>query len=179
MEVEVVRSKRRRKTVELKPTPTGVRITIPASASKADEQHYVTTLLRKYERKKNRPPVDLPSRARALGRTYGLRLPGTIEWVDNQAKRWGSCTPSTSTIRISTSVGPYPKWVVDYVIIHELAHLSVLGHGRDFWALVEQYPLSERARGYLIAKGVDDGEPEETPAAPEFIDLTEQSREPV
>lgn len=167
MEVEVVRSARRRKTVELRPTPNGVRIVIPSSASQADEAHYVTTLLRKYERKKNRPPIDLASRARTLGRTYDLRVPQHIDWVDNQAKRWGSCTPVTSTIRISTAVSSFPKWVIDYVIIHELAHLSVLGHGRDFWELVERYPLCERARGFLIAKGVGDEEGEPGPAGQE------------
>ncbi len=158
VDVEIVRSKRRRKTVELKPTPTGVRITIPASASAADEQHYVTTLLRRYQRKKDRPPIDLGSRARQLATAHELKLPGSITWADNQEKRWGSCTPSTGTIRISSSVARFPNWVIDYVIIHELAHLSVLGHGPDFWNLVARYPMSERARGFLIAKG---GEPDE------------------
>jgi predicted metal-dependent hydrolase len=42
-----------------------------------------------------------------------------------------------------------PSWVVDYVLVHELAHLLVAGHGPRFWAHVENYPRSERARGYL------------------------------
>jgi predicted metal-dependent hydrolase len=69
--------------------------------------------------------------------------------------RWGSCTPSTGTIRISTRIAAFPDWVIDYVIVHELAHLHVPGHGADFWSLVQRYPRSERAIGYLMAKSGD------------------------
>ena len=72
--------------------------------------------------------------------------------------RWGSCTPSLGTIRISTRLRAFPDWVVDYVIVHELAHLEVLGHNDEFWRLVYRYPKAERAIGYLIAKSVDGDE---------------------
>ena len=68
--------------------------------------------------------------------------------------RWGSCTPATRTIRLSTRLAAFPDWVIDYVIVHELAHLVVHGHGPDFWDLVNRYPRTERARGYLIAMEV-------------------------
>jgi hypothetical protein len=42
-----------------------------------------------------------------------------------------------------------PGWVVDYVLLHELAHLVVAGHGPQFWKLLETYPRTERARGFL------------------------------
>jgi predicted metal-dependent hydrolase len=42
-----------------------------------------------------------------------------------------------------------PEWVIDYVLLHELAHLVVPSHGADFWDLVARYPKTERARGYL------------------------------
>ncbi|MDQ1486247.1 MAG: hypothetical protein QOJ62_1940 [Actinomycetota bacterium] len=48
-----------------------------------------------------------------------------------------------------------PAWVVDYVLVHELAHLIEFGHGPRFQALVAGYPKAERARGYLL--GVTDG----------------------
>ena len=47
----------------------------------------------------------------------------------------------------------FPGWVIDYVLVHEVAHLRYAGHGPRFWSLVQRYPLAERARGYLIAKG--------------------------
>jgi predicted metal-dependent hydrolase len=78
--------------------------------------------------------------------------------VDNQAWRWGSCTPSEGTIRISSRLAAEPAWVLDYVIVHELAHLSVACHDARFWALVHRYPRAERARGFLMARGMADAD---------------------
>jgi predicted metal-dependent hydrolase len=69
--------------------------------------------------------------------------------------QWGSCTPSSSTIRLSSRLAAFPNWVLDYVIVHELAHLVVLAHNDEFWKIVHQYPKAERAIGYLIARSDD------------------------
>lgn len=89
-------------------------------------------------------------RARRLAATYlaGVQ-PKEVRWVTNQNSRWGSCTPADGTIRLSTRLRELPSWVVDYVLVHELAHLRVPGHDAAFWALVARYPRCERARGYL------------------------------
>jgi predicted metal-dependent hydrolase len=52
-------------------------------------------------------------------------------------------------IRVSDRLRDAPDYVLDYVLLHELAHLLVPGHGPDFWALLAPYPRLERARGYL------------------------------
>ena len=72
-----------------------------------------------------------------------------MRWVGNQNQRWGSCTPDTQEIRLSTRLQPMPAWVVDYVLVHELAHLYVSDHSAAFWDLVGHYPQTERARGFL------------------------------
>ena len=156
MEVEVVRSTRRRRTVQARQIGDRVRVSIPATMTKAEEERWVTEMVRRMERKAAAEQVDLSQRARALAARHGFPHPLTIRWVDNQHSRWGSCTPADGSIRISSRVGTFPRWVLDYVIVHELAHLRVAGHGPDFWALVERYPLAERARGFLIAKGGED-----------------------
>ncbi len=69
--------------------------------------------------------------------------------------RWGSCTPEDGTIRVSSRLAAYPSWVLDYVLVHELAHLVVPNHGPDHDAWVDRFPYSERARGFLIAVDLD------------------------
>jgi predicted metal-dependent hydrolase len=155
MNVEVVRSTRRKRTVELRPVPGGVRISIPASASKEEEAKYVSSLLRRHERRQQAKELNLTERTTRLSAQYGLKEPVSIRWVENQNTRWGSCTPSTGEIRISSAISGFPTWVIDYVIVHELAHLTYHGHGPRFWGLVGRYPLTERARGFLIAKGLE------------------------
>ena len=61
-----------------------------------------------------------------------------MAWVSNQGSRWGSCTPARGTIRVSDRVQGVPDWVLDYVLLHELAHLLVVGHRPDFWALMDR-----------------------------------------
>jgi predicted metal-dependent hydrolase len=104
-------------------------------------------------KERRRRPTDegLMARAKELSVKYldGKARPASVRWVDNQQHRWGSCTPENATIRISTRLKGLPEWVIDYVIIHELVHLLVPSHGPGFWALVEQYPKAERARGFL------------------------------
>ena len=72
-----------------------------------------------------------------------------MRWVTNQSARWGSCTPGDRTIRLSDRLQQMPGWVVDYVLVHELAHLLESGHTPEFWAWVDRYPRAEKAKGYL------------------------------
>jgi predicted metal-dependent hydrolase len=153
-EVEVRRSRRRRRTVSAYREGGRTVVLIPARFTRAEEQQWVTTMLErlaKGERRRRPSDAQLASRAAELSRRHlgGLARPSSIRWVTNQSSRWGSCTPADGTIRISTRVRGMPAYVLDYVILHELAHLLAPGHGREFWALLEGYPKLERARGYL------------------------------
>ena len=80
----------------------------------------------------------------------GLARPESIRWVENQRSRWGSCTPGDRSIRLSARLQQMPAWVVDYVLVHELAHLLEVGHNDRFWAWVDRYPQAEKAKGYLM-----------------------------
>ena len=155
MDVEVIRSARRQKTVEARQVGGKLRISIPATMTHADEDRWVAEMTRRFERRAQATPIDLAARARALATQYGLPHPLGIRWVSNQRTRWGSCTPGAATVRISTALASYPGWVLDYVIVHELAHLVEPNHSPAFWALVGRFPRAERARGFLIAKGVE------------------------
>jgi predicted metal-dependent hydrolase len=126
--------------------------------AEVEEARWIKEMTRRFERRAQARPIDLTERARALARQYGLPVPASIRWVENQRTRWGSCTIATSTVRISTALASFPHWVLDYVIVHELAHLIEPSHRPAFWALVARYPRAERARGYLIAKGIEPDE---------------------
>jgi predicted metal-dependent hydrolase len=160
MQVEVIRSARRRKTIQAVERNGVVRLSIPATLSEAEERHWADVMVRRLERRKDASRIDVARRARELSDRYDLPRPASVRWATNQKSLWGSCTPRAGTIRISARLAGYPRWVLDYVIVHELAHLRYHGHGPRFRGLVDRYPLAERARGFLIAKGL---EPEEAP----------------
>ena len=84
-----------------------------------------------------------------------------IRWVGNMEKRLGSCTnggPTDGHIRISDKIKTWPDWVVDYVIAHELVHRMHSNHSQEFWdTLVQGYPRSERARGFIQGVGFIEG----------------------
>ena len=158
MPVQVVRSAKRRKTVQARQVNGVLRISIPASMTAIEESEWVAEMLRRMERRSATNGVDLDARAARLAAQHGLPRPRSIRWSDNQQWLWGSCTPLDGTIRISSRLAREPGWVLDYVIIHELAHLAVPGHNAAFWALVNRYPKTERARGFLIARGLEQDE---------------------
>jgi len=152
MRVEVVRSHRRRKTVEAQEFGDTLRISIPASMSKTEEEHWVRVMVGRAQRWRAADRIDLEARARSLSARYGLPAPTSVVWAHNQKWRWGSCSPSDGSLRISSHLATMPTWVLDYVLVHEMAHLVVPEHGPEFWRLVNRYPRTERARGYLMAK---------------------------
>ena len=163
-DVEVRRSPRRRRTVSARRENGRVVVLIPASMSRAEERVWVARMLDRLkagERRRQPSDQDLLARATDLSQRYlgGHARPHSIRWVTNQQSRWGSCTPADGSIRLSDRLQGMPGYVVDYVILHELAHLLVAGHNRDFWTLLRSYPKLERARGFLdgvaLAKGID------------------------
>jgi predicted metal-dependent hydrolase len=154
-EVEVRRSKRRRRTVSAYREGDRIIVMIPASLTRKEESEWVEKMVQRLAKSDaRRRPSDeaLLVRAHGLNDRYlgGMATPGTVRWVENQQSRWGSCTPGDRTIRLSVRLQGMPSWVIDYVLVHELAHLLEPGHDARFWAWVERYPQAERARGYLL-----------------------------
>lgn len=152
MKTEVIRSKRRHKTVQAQIVDGVLRVAIPARMSQAEEHHWVAEMQLRMNRQGEASHVDLPLRAERLAAKYKLPAPSSIEWSSRQNTRWASTTVASRTIRVSDRIAAYPTWVIDYVIVHELAHLVEANHSPKFWDIVARYRLSERARGYLIAR---------------------------
>lgn len=173
-DVEVRRSRRRTRTVTAYRENGRTVVAIPDRFTRAQEHEWVHRMVtRMLTTAARRTPSDqaLARRADELADRYlgGVAHPVSVRWSSRQGRRWGSCTPSEGTIRISTRVQGMPGWVLDYVLLHELAHLLHPGHGPEFWAELSVYPHTERARGFLegvahaadLGPGADDDEGDE------------------
>jgi predicted metal-dependent hydrolase len=157
-EVEVRRSARRRRTVSAFRDGNKIIVQIPAHFSRADEARWVARMVERIDRADARSrraaargDDSLMQRCRSLSAEYlpGAPQPVAVRWVAAMRTRWASCTPADRTIRVSRRLESMPGWVLDYVLLHELAHLNVPGHGAEFWDQLRDYPRTERARGYL------------------------------
>src|SRR5438270_858111 len=154
--VDIVRSARRRRTISAHRAGDRIVVQVPARMTRAEEAEWVDKMVRRVlagERRRQRSDDDLLGRARRLSARYlgGRATPTGVRWVDNQQRRWGSCTPEDGTVRLSRRLAQMPDYVIDYVLLHELAHLIEPGHGPAFRALLAGYPKLERAEGYLEA----------------------------
>lgn len=170
--VELVRSARRRRTISARLDGNRLIVQVPTGLSAAEEQAWAEKLggriLASRRRRELNSDDDLAARARALNERY---FAGTLRfvacrYVTNQQHRFGSCTPAHGTIRISDRVAKLPAWVRDAVLVHELAHLAEPNHSARFWRLANRYPLMERARGYLMALGLEEDQEPDDGAAP-------------
>jgi predicted metal-dependent hydrolase len=137
---------------------------VPAGLSPEEERAWALKLgsriLKTRRRQELNQDGDLAARAQELNTRYfeGKLQFADVRYVTNQQQRFGSCTPSQGTIRIADRVAKLPPWVRDAVLVHELAHLAEGNHSARFWKLANRYPLMERARGYLMALGLDEGD---------------------
>jgi len=162
--VRIITSERRKKTISgrLLDWQT-LEIRAPANLADAELDRAVTDLVgrmsRRCARQRDfRSDADLQARAERHNRAY---FDGALNWrsirfVSNQTQRFGSCTPANGTIRISDRLKGVPDFVLDYVIVHELAHLIESNHSPRFWSLVYRFDRTERARGYLMAMAMEE-----------------------
>ena len=157
-EIEIQRSKRRRKTCTAFLQGGKIIVQVPARMSQREIDITVAELVGRIKRREQVAidPNLLLKRASELVATYLEQdiigrhaVPVTIRWVTNQNSRWGSCTPGTGAIRLSHRLQSMPQYVQDAVLFHELIHLVVLGHNAQFYKLVNRFPEIERANAYL------------------------------
>jgi predicted metal-dependent hydrolase len=157
--IRIVASRRRRRTVSARLRSGVLELLVPDWMPGAERERWAEEMRQRLERRMERTrPSDnrLAQRARSLNeRHFGGRLRWTSIAFANMSHLWGSCTYTTGDIRIAERAAPLPEWVVDYLVVHELAHLEHSDHGAAFHELENRYPLTERARGFLMA--IDQG----------------------
>ncbi|MFA5008515.1 MAG: M48 family metallopeptidase [Candidatus Omnitrophota bacterium] len=159
MEIKIIRSQRRKRTVSARIVNDCLVVSAPFMLSDSNLTKIVSDFKLKFEKKKLKEELDknqpLSQIAAALNEKYfGNQLKiNSIEYVTTQNTKYGCCNYQAGHIRISHKVGLMPGWVRDYVLIHEMAHLLIPNHSKAFWGVVYRYKLAERARGYLCATG--------------------------
>ncbi len=154
-EVEIRVSSRRRNSSHAHLEEGKVVVVVPSFLSPDEREEVAARLARRILAPSKRSVTSsdeaLMARAVELGRRHldGVR-PASIRWVSNQTRRWGSCTPRERTIRLSSRLATMPDWVIDAVIVHELAHLLEPSHSARFKQLCERYEKSGAADAYLL-----------------------------
>lgn len=154
--IEIIRSKKRKKTVQAKIVDDTLRIYLPSGLSKKEESKWIQKMKTQIEKKQRKHQLnntnDLQKRAERINNQYfDGSLSFSIQFVTNQTTKHGSCTPSSKRIRIADEIADYPAYVQDYLIMHELTHLIYPNHSKAFWEKVNEYPYVERAKGFLHA----------------------------
>ena len=160
-EIEIIRSNKRRKTISAKLVKDTMLVYVPTNISDVHLGKVIENFRKRFQRQGLKRELnkiqDLKTIADRLNKEYfaGKLEIKSIEYVTNQYKKFGCCNHKTQTILISHRLAQMPHWVRDYVIIHEMAHLIEPSHSKLFWEIVFRYKLAERAKGYLIAKGLN------------------------
>lgn len=123
---------------------------LEADAPRAVEVRHSALVLRV------RPGDATETRARVLAHYYREQLkveaiPVVKRWesrlgvharelfVRQMKTRWGSCNPEAGTIRLNTELAKKPRECLEYVIVHELAHLLDATHGKPFIAVLDRH----------------------------------------
>lgn len=134
-------------------------VLMPAGLARAEERRLITDMLGRLARSGRRrglraSDAELMRLAVQLSEKWleGRASPASVRWVPAMTTRWASCSQESGEIRISETLRDVPLYVLEYVVVHELAHLIVPGgHPPAFWEVVRRYPRTERAMGYLEA----------------------------
>jgi predicted metal-dependent hydrolase len=154
-DVRIITSRKRRRTVAARLRSGVLELLVPATMPHLEREHWAEVMTRRLQRRaaRSRPSDErLQQRARNLNeRHFGGRLRWTSIGFAEMERLWGSCTFTDGAIRIARRAASLPDWVIDYLVVHELAHLVHSDHGPEFHELENRYPLSERAKGYLLA----------------------------
>lgn len=161
MDVKINYSNKRLRTVGARLINGNLLVSAPAVMPRERLDKIIDNFKIRFERRKlkeelnrKRPLIEIAAKLNDRYFNGKLKIK-SIEYSTGQNSRFGCCNHRDATIRISHRLSRVPEWVRDCVIIHEMAHLIEPNHGPAFWNIVSRYELAERAKGYLMAVGLD------------------------
>ena len=152
-EVEIRASSKRKKTGTAHWSGSRIVVQIPARVRGRERRVFVDELVERLltQRPQNAGgDAALEERARVLADTYNDAItPASVRWVKNQQARWASCSPASREIRVSSRLRQCPEWVIDAVLVHELAHLQEADHSAKFYEIANRHPRQNDSELYL------------------------------
>jgi predicted metal-dependent hydrolase len=154
--VEVRRSNKRRRTVSAAREGNKTVLNVPQRMSITEIEEIARNLIIRMNERDPRAYFsddELFKRAQELSATYLFSKadPKSVAWSTRLTSTWGICTPLEGEIRITSRLQGMPQYVLDYVLLHELVHLVINDHGKDFESMMRTFEKKERAEGYLDA----------------------------
>jgi len=133
------------KRINLKFDGMNIEIIIPIGFEGNDRDTLIKESLKKFYKKNTTGYLN--SRLDYYEKMVGVKCTGYR--VKDQKTRWGSCS-SKANLNFNFRLSMTPRFVFDYVIVHELCHMKEMNHSINFWKLVEKYyPDYKRAKIWL------------------------------
>ena len=155
VELTVVLQRKRIKNINARLDGMTLKMSAPHHATRAEVEEAIPELARKLLRHARARHVNREENALALARTVAARFPrppevASVVFVTTQTARWGSYSPISGTVRLNATLREMPRWVLEAVLAHELAHAFHLRHSRLFWSLLRRVcPDTDRANAFL------------------------------
>lgn len=143
------------KNINARLRDTTMYVSVPHRLAQARIDEVLPELARRLIRRAHARQVNTEEDALGLVQQVALRFPNKpeiahVEFVTTQQARWGSYSGQTRTIRLNAALRTMPRWVLEAVVAHELAHVIHLDHSPAFWKLLRQVcPETDRARAFL------------------------------
>jgi predicted metal-dependent hydrolase len=134
---------------------TTLYVSAPQKIDQKTLEQAVADLARRLLRRVHARTINAEEDALALVREVAARFPkppmvAQVQFVTTQEARWGSYSPATGTIRLNAVLRRMPRWVLEAVVAHELAHVPHPDHSPAFWALLRRVcPDTDKANAFL------------------------------
>lgn len=147
--------RKRVKNVNARLRGTVLSVSAPAAMPEAKLEPVIRDLARKLLRRAHAVRVNDEEDVLVLARKVAGRFPeppstDRVVFVTTQKARWGSYSPRTGTIRLHAALRRMPRWVLEAVVAHELAHAVHPNHSPAFWGLLRRVcPETDRAKAFL------------------------------
>lgn len=154
--VEIRRSRKRKRTISAAREGNKTILNVPFRMSLKDIEELARDLINKIDKQDPRAHLsdnELLERSKELSAKYLFSKveAKSVTWSTRLTSTWGICTPIHAEIKITSRLRGMPQYVLDYVLLHELVHLVINDHGKEFDSFMKTFEFKEKAEGYLDA----------------------------